>query len=322
MPHVSLDAAGLVALADLDIIARRTALSGTSRFADVLVLCPGLHTQQSASELNRGEFPACAAMTTGYAFRIENPATVAFLQSVGRTGQLSCVKVEYAKSHSEEWTTIKLFCRTVPYAFCCLLTVSTLIVFALIRDWWAVTSVSILVFARLCNVFVVKKRVERAGEWKGASEPGVQGDLLVLLSQDRWIRIQGAVDDLKAVTSGQWLAEMTPLESAVSALATVLVYLDAALTSNASQLGKIILLILLIGSAGFLAIANEQTEALHMHGRVLQVQKGRKAYDRRLSMAKELIHSSGRSDWALKLGLVNEEDCDEKCASANSSVIM
>ncbi|KAG9758513.1 hypothetical protein KCU75_g11406, partial [Aureobasidium melanogenum] len=75
-------------------------------------------------------------------------------------------------------------------------------------------------------------------------------------------------------------------------------------------------------SAGFLAIANEQTEALHMHGRVLQVQKERKAYDRRLSMAKELIHSSGRSDWALKLGLVNEKDCDEKCDSANSSVIM
>jgi hypothetical protein len=322
MPHVTLDAAGIVALADLDIIARRTALSGTSRFADVLVLCPGLHTQQSASDLNRGEFPACAAMTSGYAFRVENPATVAFLQNVGRTGQLTNVKVEFAKSHCEEWKTIKIFSRTFPYAFCCVLTISALIVFALIRDWWAVTSISILLFARLCNVFVVKRRVERAGEWKGANEPGVQGDLLVLMSQDRWIRITGAVDDLKAVTSGQWLAEMTPIEHAVSALATMLVYLDAALTSNATQLGKILLLVLLIGSAGFLAIANEQTEALHMHGRVLQVQTQRKAYDRRLSMAKELIQSSGRSDWALKLGLVNEQDCDEKCTSPSPSVIM
>ncbi|KAK6007788.1 hypothetical protein QM012_004602 [Aureobasidium pullulans] len=113
-----------------------------------------------------------------------------------------------------------------------------------------------------------------------------------------------------------------PLENAVSALATVLVYLDAALTSNASQLRQIILLALLIGSAGFSAVANEQTEALHMHGRVLQVQKERKAYDRRLSMAKEVINASGTSDWALKLGLVNEKDCDEKCASANSSVII
>jgi len=75
-PKVSLDAAGLVALADLSTVARRTALTGTSSLLDAFVLCPGLHRQQEAPELNGGEYPACAAMTTGYVFRVENPATV------------------------------------------------------------------------------------------------------------------------------------------------------------------------------------------------------------------------------------------------------
>ena len=64
-PKVSLDAAGLVALADIQVIAQRTAYTGTSALLDTLVLCPGLHRQQTAPELNGGEYPAVAAMTSG-----------------------------------------------------------------------------------------------------------------------------------------------------------------------------------------------------------------------------------------------------------------
>ena len=61
LPNISLDAAGLLALADLSTIAERTALTGNASLWDVLILCPGIHRQQTATELNRGEY---AAITT------------------------------------------------------------------------------------------------------------------------------------------------------------------------------------------------------------------------------------------------------------------
>ena len=71
LPNTSFDAAGLIALADLDTIARRTVLTGTAVYLDALVLCPGTHRQQTASELNGGELPPTAALTTGYVFRVK-----------------------------------------------------------------------------------------------------------------------------------------------------------------------------------------------------------------------------------------------------------
>lgn len=316
----SLDAAGLVALADLTTIARRTAFTGTSHLADVLVLCPGLHRQQTAPDLNNGEYPACAAMTTGYVFRVENPATVVFLQKVGRTGKLTTVQVDSIETSRTSWpcsmldTASPIFMSAfVPYLFACSLTIVVLVLLGMTQDWWGLSMILVLMFARLCNILVIRRRVEQAGQWKGASEPGVQGDLLVLLSQDRWIRLQGAVDDLKAVTSGQWMSEPNFCEGAVSALATVLVYLDAAFASNVTILGKILLLVLLIASAGLLAITNERTDVLQMHGRVLKIKGNRKPYGRRLDMSKDLIKQSGRKDWAVRLGMVvDSEECSTK----------
>jgi hypothetical protein len=169
------------------------------------------------------------------------------------------------------------------------------------KDWWGLIVIGFLCISRLCNVIIIRRRTNVS--WQGASEPGVKGDLLILLSQDRWICMQGMVDDLKAVTSGQWLREMTFIESSIAAFATVLVYLDAALASNVGQVGKLILLFLLIASAGALAIANETTEMLQMHGRLIEVAGPRKKYARRLDMANELIEQSGRDDWALRLGM-------------------
>ena len=64
--------------------------------------------------------------------------------------------------------------------------------------------------------------------WHGQSEPGVQGDLLVLLSQDRWVRIQGPGDDLKAVTSGAWMRDASTIEGWMEAWAKVCVYASVA----------------------------------------------------------------------------------------------
>lgn len=314
---MSLDAAGLVALADLTTIARRTALTGTSAFLDTLVLCPGLHRQQAAPELNGGEYPACAAMTTGYVFRVENPATVLYLQKVGRTGQLTTLSVTRSSPASKRWHAIinafftfenATIVSTLAYMTAVSATGLSLLLLVLSKDAWGVAVISNLIFARLCNVVIVRRRSEIG--WTGASEPGVHGDLLVLLSQDRWIRIRGAVDDLKAITSGQWLRELTFLESSVSAFATVLVYLNAALASNVEKSGQVIMLVLLIVSVGLLAIANERTDSLQMHGNVVKVEGQRRAYTRRLELAEELIQESGRNDWAARMGMILQSKQD------------
>ncbi len=75
----TLEAAGFIALVDLPAVTQRTALVGVACFLDVLVLVPGIHKQQCADEINRGEFPTTGAMTSGYVFRVENPATVSYL---------------------------------------------------------------------------------------------------------------------------------------------------------------------------------------------------------------------------------------------------
>ena len=89
--------------------------------------------------------------------------------------------------------------------------------------------------ARLLNVVIIKRR-SRMG-WKGAPEPGVSGDLLVLLSQDRWVCMRGLVDDLKALTSGQWLRNETSVEGFAMSFATLLVFVSAALAGNVSTIG-------------------------------------------------------------------------------------
>ena len=79
--------------------------------------------------------------------------------------------------------------------------------------------------ACLLNTVVIKRQSKMG--WKGAPEPDVHGDLLVLLSQDHWVRIRGLVDDLKAVTAGQWLRDETTLESYCLRCAMLLVFILA-----------------------------------------------------------------------------------------------
>lgn len=58
---ISLDATGLIALADLKIISHRTALTGSASYVDMLFIAPGIHCQRDASLINDG----AASMRTG-----------------------------------------------------------------------------------------------------------------------------------------------------------------------------------------------------------------------------------------------------------------
>ncbi|KAL2818308.1 hypothetical protein BJX63DRAFT_429241 [Aspergillus granulosus] len=309
-PSVALDTAGLVALADLSTIQERTALTGTASLSDIFILAPGLHMQQRAPDLSAGESPACGALTTGYVFRVENPATVYYLQRVGRTGQLTTLSVTRLRTRGvRNWLFTVIFpaqnmnlIAGLAYSTAILWGLAVFLLFLLTGDWWGLALTGVLMAARLINIVIVQRRSHLT--WSGAPEPGVEGDLLILLTQDRWIRMKGLVDDLKAVTSGQWLRDKTTVESWLTAIATVAVYLAAALASNISQFGKILLLCLFIGSSGLLALVNAATDRFHMHDCLVQLDGERKSYPRRLHLAEELIRETGRDDWAVRMGMV------------------
>ncbi|PBK96068.1 hypothetical protein ARMGADRAFT_1010913 [Armillaria gallica] len=296
----TLQLTGLVALADLPPITVRTALSGTASYLDTLVLAPGMHQQQSASEINRGEFPITGAMTTGYVFRVENPATVYFLQSIGVTGHLVTAQVYPSKPN---WSFVSP--ATLLYALCPVLTIVVAVSLARIRDWWALRVLGGFVVSRFINVVVIKRRDENG--WKGKEEPGDQGDLFIMLCHDRWVRLQGAVDDFKTVASGQWLRDLTALESISVTFATMLVYVSTALAFNASPVGSVLIVFLLLSTASLLTLCNSLTGELQMCERVIRRVGAPKKYERRLLLANELIDEIGRNDWAIGMGLVLPE---------------
>ena len=313
IPRVSLDATGLIALADLTTIAKHTALNGTSSFLDLLVLCPGIHRQQYATDLNGGELPPTAALTSGYVFRVENQATVFYLQKVGVPGHLVTLSVEEVPEPQGRKPDLKAFKRTMTICFLLyttpvLLTLVALGLVILIEDWWALAVLLILILARTLNAIVIRQRSTLG--WKGVKEPGVKGDLLILLSQDRWVRLQGPVDALKTITAGQWLRDTTFWEGSLTAIATLMIYINAAVTTNASQAGEMIIMALLLLSVGLVALSNEQQESLYMHGCRVQVDGRPKKYARRLDLANELVKYTGRDDWAIRLGMINPKADD------------
>ena len=308
---------GLVALADLTTIATHTALNGSSNFLDILVLGPGMHKQQYATELNRGELPPTAALTSGYVFRVENQATVFYLQKMGIAGHLVTMSVEeIPKPNGRSF--LKAINKVLTVSFLLNITPACLTLIAsayviLIEDWWTIAVLLTFILARTLNVVVIRRR--SVPGWKGVKEPGFQGDLLVLLSQDRWVRLKGPVDALKAVTSGQWMRDMTFWESSLTAMATLMIYITAAVSVNASKAGQIIILALLLLSVGLVAVRNERQKSLHMYGCEVQVEGRPKKYARRLDLANELIEYTGRDDWAIRLGMVNQ-----KAGDANETV--
>jgi hypothetical protein len=187
---ISLDATGLVALADLSTIAQRTAIVGSASGFDALVLAPGIHRHQTASEINGGEQPATAALTTGYVFRVENQATVHFLRSIGVTGHLVTVKVKKEtnvglngiKSGKIKEFLMSRYCfkggffTSLLYMICPFLTIAAIIFLSCIGDWWGIGSLMALIVARLFNVIVIRQR-SKAG-WKGTIS--VHGIILIL----------------------------------------------------------------------------------------------------------------------------------------------
>lgn len=298
---------GLVALSDMQAIKRRTALTGGASLWDSLVLAPGIRTQQTAPDVNDGEFPKTAAMTSGYIFRIENEAVVSYLQSVGEPGCLVTVRVDgRPKGHRAallSMVQLEDIIVSIIYFSAIACTLFALAKLHAIQDYQAVGAVALLIISRFINTVVIKRRTQGEDVWRGAEEPGVAADLLVLLSQDRWIRMRGLVDDMKMVTAGQWLRKQTAIEGLASTFADLSLLLSSALTMTSTSEGSLIVTLLLLASAGILGLCNALTQDLHMVQRRIHV-TSKKQYLRRLKMAEELIEEMHKDEWAIALGLI------------------
>ena len=308
LPPLSLSAAGLLALADLSTIPYRTILHGAS-YLDILTLAPGLHNQQSAPSLAKSEYPAAAALTTGYVFRVENEGTIAWLQSVSKTARLTTIAVSEGASPGQQSNLKSLISRLLHLASVVLI-LSTIVFAVWMEDYVIFAALLLLITVRAINTHLIITR--SAPSWHGAPEPGVQGDLLVLLSQDRWVRLRGSVDAIKTVTSGQWLRDLAPFESALEGLGRVLVYASGVLLApNATLRGDAVLIAVLMGGVALLGVANmidgRGEGALNMKGCECVVEGRSEVYKRRRDLADELIEETGEVEWAKKLGMVNQD---------------
>ncbi|KAJ3553782.1 hypothetical protein NM688_g3434 [Phlebia brevispora] len=358
---VALDSTGLVALADLSSIKQRTALMGSASITDILFLAPGIHTQQDCTGVNGGELPQAGDMLNDYVFRIENPATVSYLQNIGKPGHLVTVRVEremlpthsprfHAKSSSDAPSVPSLASPpptskpqystespprlssgsppTFPsessppspessaepptehahwyhahwyksdqgssliYFFGVALTVVSITLIGIICDFWALAVLLLLLAVRTINTVVVMTCCKEG--WKGAPEKEDKyADLIIVLSQDRWVRMQGIAKDIKLVTAGQWLSDPNSFESFAAAFAMLLVYVAAALAINTKTVGNLIVGVLLLANAAILGICNSLTKDLHMFGCRVYRTKGPDKY--------------GKTRWATKMDLLTED---------------
>lgn len=242
-----------------------------------------------------------------------------FFQKVGVPNHLVQVKVEPDLACGKEATFVQHatgffayqpLAASLLYLLGPIMTVGALVLVVLIEDWWGLSVLCMLIFARLCNVLVIRRRAIIG--WRGVPEPGVEEDLLILCTRNKFIRIRSFVDDLKAVTVGGWLWDPTSFESFVVATSTLIVFVVAALVWNASQTGRLIVLCLLLMSVVSLGLSNHLINTLRMHGRILTVVGMPKKYTRGLDLIHELIDGTGRDDWAVALGMAAPTDRKKK----------
>lgn len=88
------------------------------------------------------------------------------------------------------------------------------------------------------------------------------------------VRLRGKMSDLGAVTSDAWLRSKTNVEGYLEATAKLIVWVVAALSGNMTQVGSLMMMVLLILSAGLLAVSNSRAGGVRVNGRVAKLGKG------------------------------------------------
>ncbi|CEJ90894.1 hypothetical protein VHEMI06646 [[Torrubiella] hemipterigena] len=160
------------------------------------------------------------------------------------------------------------------------LTVSSSTVMALLGDWWGVAFIMALMASRLINIWIIKQRSrplsippksEPSTSSSDSDEPKAEDnptEYLVDLGNDRRVILRGLDDDLKAMMTQPFLRNKTSMDGYLEAAAKLIVYLVASCSGNLTQSGAMVLMGLLLASAGLLGLSNAHIRRLQMNGRV------------------------------------------------------
>ncbi|KAL5084317.1 hypothetical protein Trisim1_012116 [Trichoderma cf. simile WF8] len=354
IPNLSLSAGGLLALADLNTIAQRTAIAGGSSWLDAFVLAPGLHYQQAADlltpEYGSGKLVLSTLDGGARQFVVSNVAMVKYLRRLwereGKYGVVTLyVRAENGvggisfssslslllgrddsrrrsqrrwqrdlrrqlekehKSHVREVLEMDWVSHAL-YLLSPLLTVTAIVFMVLLQDWWGLGFLIALMVSRLANIWAIKERARPGGSPPPALPPLDDDDEkpkspppppsppppaavgeskqslalpLTFKRQDssmtqytidwgdnRRVILKGEDADLRAVTTEAWLRAKTTLEGYLEAMSKLIVYMVASLSGNLSQAGAVVLMSLLLVSAGLLGLSNAHATSMQMHGR-------------------------------------------------------
>ncbi|OPB41424.1 hypothetical protein A0O28_0081440 [Trichoderma guizhouense] len=354
IPNLSLSAGGLLALADLNTIAQRTAIAGGSSWLDAFVLAPGLHYQQAADlltpEYGSGKLVLSTLDGGARQFVVSNVAMVKYLRRLWeREGKYGVVTlyvraengvggISFAsslslllgrddsrrrsqrrwqrdlrrqlekehKSHVREVLEMDWVSHAL-YLLSPLLTVTAIVFMVLLQDWWGLGFLIALMVSRLANIWAIKERARPGGspppplppldddDEKPKSPPpppsppppaavGESKQSLALpltfkrqdssmtqytidWGDNRRVILKGEDADLRAVTTEAWLRAKTTLEGYLEAMSKLIVYMVASLSGNLSQAGAVVLMSLLLVSAGLLGLSNAHATSMQMHGR-------------------------------------------------------
>lgn len=308
IPNFSLSASGLLALADLSTVAQRTAITGGSSWLDALLLAPGLHYQQAADALENetAKFEALenvqGKMST---YNITNPATIRYLQKVGRQGEIVTVDVGMVPQRQYFHRTGRSQSRGqrsiiwqdsssdlgwfshVLYLASPILTITAIVFLVLLKECksfgtyvnilllltvsrgYGIAFLVALMVSRILNIWVIKQRSRP--KQPIPPDPDVSHILtqyLVDLGNGRSVCLRGMADDLQSITTSTWLRNKTHIEGYLEAMAKLIVYLVAAFSGNMTQVGGIIFMGLLLVTAGLLGLSNAHAKTFKMHGRL------------------------------------------------------
>lgn len=144
---------------------------------------------------------------------------------------------------------------------------------------WALALILGLMISRILNISVIKSRSRPKPPVLPApftpppaaslTPPPRITSYTITLGPATIVILRGLSTDLYALTTTVWLRPKTHVEGYLEATAKVLVYLVAAVSGNASQAGNIVLLALLLVSAGLLALSNARTTGLRNGGKLV-----------------------------------------------------
>ena len=292
-----------------------TALNGRPSYVDSFHFCLGMQTPLAPNSLkNEGDSPTCADMKTGRVFRIENQATVMYLQKMQQKGRLQTLEVGHGWSPKKQ--------KSQMYA-------SVVALGGFLSggggpgiDGYLILTILTLLLSRVLSITSIRARTgtettTSTSRHKSASEPDVQaqGDLLIRLSEDEddWIRLKGAADDLKAVTSGKWLSHRPRHPQLVDAMdwtARMLVYVAVVVLANACDRAKVVMVVSSLLANGWMAMANALSKELVVDERVVKISeqpRSVKEYSSQRGLAEALVREAGRKDFAVSLGMINPE---------------